>query len=146
MKWTEAIAKQKQADGKIRSYKIFAKKKNVSIAGRIVTKHFKKKSKEKNWIALNLLFWCNEHGVTLQEEYHFHQKRKWRFDWCIDSLKIAVEYEGIFSEKSRHTTISGYTADVDKYNAATVDEWKIIRLTAKNYKTIIETLNAMTNE
>ena len=46
---------------------------------------------------------------------------------------VAIEYEGIFSEKSGHTTLSGYKKDVEKYNLATKLGWKILRYTADNY-------------
>ena len=67
------------------------------------------------------------------EEFEFHHKRLFRFDWSIPSLKIAIEYEGIFSKKSGHTTISGYTKDCTKYNLAAIEGWKVLRYTAKNY-------------
>lgn len=67
------------------------------------------------------------------EELQFHPERKFRFDWAIPSMKIAIEYEGIFSKKSRHTTITGYTEDCIKYNEALKLGWKVLRYTAKNY-------------
>lgn len=128
---------QMKASGKIRGYtqddrKNIPQKKQVIIP---------KRSKEKDWLAWNLPYWCNEHCVTLETEYAFHPARKWRFDYAIPSLKIAVEYEGIFAEKSRHTTFEGYNADADKYNTAAAMGWKVIRLTAKNYKTVLQILN-----
>lgn len=68
------------------------------------------------------------------EELQFHPDRKFRFDWAIPDLMIAIEYEGIISKKSGHTTISGYTKDCEKYNMATMRGWKTLRYTAKNYK------------
>lgn len=67
------------------------------------------------------------------EELEFHHQRKFRFDWAIPSVKLAIEYEGVFSKKSRHTTISGYTTDCEKYNLAQLEGWKVLRYTAKNY-------------
>lgn len=67
-------------------------------------------------------------------EYRFHEKRRWRFDWAIPMLKLAIEYEGIFSEKSRHTSVKGYTRDTEKYNAAAKDGWTVLRYTADNYR------------
>lgn len=66
-------------------------------------------------------------------ELQFDKNRKFRFDFAIPSLMTAVEYEGIMSEKSRHTTISGYSKDIEKYNLATCSGWRILRYTAKNY-------------
>ena len=67
-------------------------------------------------------------------ELVFCNARKFRFDWAITSLKIAIEYEGIISTKSRHTTISGYSKDIEKYNLAITIGWRVLRYTAKNYK------------
>lgn len=111
--------------------------------GRIVAKHFPRASKEKDWIAWNILYWCNQHAVTLSEEYKFHAERKFRFDWAIPSLKIAVEYEGLNSEKSGHTSKQGYTKDTDKYYLAQKDGWMLIRLTFMNYKELIKRLNEL---
>lgn len=113
----------------------------TSQNGKIVTKHFRKKSTEKNWMGWNLLAWCNEKGLQLHEEYKFENTRRWRFDWAIPALMIAVEYEGLFSEKSRHTTPNGFTGDSNKYNHAQMKGWKVLRFTALNYNTLITQLN-----
>ena len=67
------------------------------------------------------------------EELEFHPERKFRFDWAIPTENIAIEYEGVFSKKSRHTTVNGYTEDCVKYNEAIKLGWKVLRYTAKNY-------------
>lgn len=140
--WTENKIKELHEKGKIRSYQVVERQKELKdLAGRTVTKHFKKRSKEKDWISQNLLLWCNEHALQLQEEYKFHPERKWRFDWCIPALKVAIEYEGIFSEKSRHTNKMGYVKDAQKYREAVKLGWKIFRYTAIDYKNLITDLN-----
>ena len=73
-------------------------------------------------------------GYDYVKELKFHPSRKWRFDFAIESLRIAIEYEGIMSEKSRHTTISGMSRDCEKYNTAQLLGWKVLRFTALNYK------------
>lgn len=80
-------------------------------------------------------------GKPYETEFKFHPKRKWRFDFCIPELKIAIEYEGLMSEKSRHTTITGFTNDSEKYNAAQILGWRVLRYTALNYKSLSEDLN-----
>ena len=79
-----------------------------------------------------------------EREFRFHARRKWRFDFAWPELKIACEYEGLFSRKSGHTTISGYTADLEKYNAAALDGWAVYRFMAHNVRdgTAIQTLRA----
>ena len=69
-------------------------------------------------------------------EHLFHPTRKWRFDWVIPTHKIAIEYEGLMSAKSRHTTIKGFSGDCEKYNEAVKLGWRVLRYTAVNYKNL----------
>lgn len=59
--------------------------------------------------------------------------RKFRFDWAIPEYKLAIEYEGIISAKSRHTSITGFTADTTKYNLAQLNGWIVLRFTQLNF-------------
>ena len=79
-------------------------------------------------------------GYDYVKELKFHPSRKWRFDFAIESLRIAIEYEGIMSEKSRHTTISGMSRDCEKYNTAQLLGWKVLRFTGINYKNLASIL------
>jgi len=74
--------------------------------------------------------------IPFETETKFHEKRKFRFDisFKINSLKIAVEYEGIMSKKARHTSVTGYTNDTEKYNLAQLSGWIVLRYTALNFK------------
>jgi len=61
-------------------------------------------------------------------EYKFHRWRKWRFDFALLDLKIAIEIEGLNPKgKSRHTTVTGFRNDCEKYNHAAIDGWTVIR-------------------
>lgn len=63
-------------------------------------------------------------------EHRFHETRRWRFDWSWPHLKLAVEYEGIYGRgKSRHTA-GGFVGDCEKYSAAAILGWCVIRVTA----------------
>lgn len=139
--WNEKHLKKLLSEGKIRGYSM-PEKKEPTPAGRIVAKHFKYKGIEKNWISETLLTWCNGRALVLMTEYKFHEKRKWKFDWCIEQLKVAFEYEGIYSEQSRHTNRKGYSKDTEKYNAAASLGWKVFRYTADTYKDLENDLNA----
>lgn len=135
----------KLSKGKIRGYvmPVEVKKSYDKIVGRKVAKHFEKKSKGLNYIAKNLLFFCQERCLTLYEEYRFHETRKWRFDFAIitDGLKIAVEFEGsIHNPQGDHRSIRGIKRDVEKYNAATGLGWHVLRFHALNYETLITEL------
>jgi hypothetical protein len=140
-KWNEKHLIKLLAASKIRGYSI-PQQNGITPAGRIVAKHYKKKSQEKSWISKTLLVWCNERLLPLQEEYKFHPERKWRFDWCIEPLKVAFEYEGIYSGQSRHTNQKGYSRDTEKYNAAVALGWKVFRYTASTYKNLVKDLRS----
>jgi very-short-patch-repair endonuclease len=79
-------------------------------------------------------------GINYVTEYRFHDVRQYRFDIAIPDKMIAIEYEGLNSEKSGHTTLKGYTKDTDKYNLAASLGWTVLRYTALNYKTFSTTL------
>lgn len=82
-------------------------------------------------------FLLRDAGIDFVEEFSFHPKRKWRFDLAIPHKKIYFEYEGIFSRKSRHTTVTGYSGDVEKYNEAAKLGWVGLRYTALNFTNVI---------
>ncbi len=78
----------------------------------------------------------DNYSLLYKTEYIFHDTRKWRLDLFLPDYNIGIEYEGVFSEKSRHTTYKGYTEDCNKYNAAASMGITVFRYTAKNYKNI----------
>lgn len=126
---------QLQKDGKIKSFSVSPK-----TDGKNSKKLPKKIPKQVSWMKSQLTLWCMAKGYELKEEHRFHPARKFRFDFAIEALKIGIEYEGINSTKSRHTTVTGYSTDTDKYNLAQSCGWKVLRFTALNYKTIIQVL------
>ncbi len=103
----------------------------------------KMKSKSKVEFENNLTSYCRDKKLDLIPEYKFHPKRKWRFDFALPDLKIAFEYEGLMSSKSRHTTIKGYTNDSKKYNAAQSLDWKVLRYTALNHRDVVDDLEEL---
>lgn len=100
----------------------------------------KKRSKQKEWMNTQIWAWGQEKGLELISEHPFHPARKFRFDWAFEKLMVGIEYEGLISEKSRHTTISGYSKDTDKYRDAALLGWTVFRYTALNYKNVISDL------
>lgn len=84
-------------------------------------------------------------GRPFEREYKFHPKRKWRFDFAYPQYMIAIEFEGLISEKSRHTTIVGYTNDCEKYTEAAKLGWIVLRYTALSYCKLIDDLREIFN-
>jgi hypothetical protein len=76
--------------------------------------------------------WLKSKGIAYELEHKFHPTRKWRADIAIHSLNVLVEFEGIMATKSRHTSITGFTNDCEKYNAAQLIGWKVLRYTVLN--------------
>jgi very-short-patch-repair endonuclease len=68
-------------------------------------------------------------GLEAVPEYRFHPVRRWRFDYCIPHLKIAIEQEGAVWTSGRHTRGSGYVKDMEKYNTAAAMGYTVLRFT-----------------
>lgn len=79
----------------------------------------------------------NSHHRGWVREHRFHDKKLWRFDFANLELKLAIEIEGLCAagQKSRHTTIKGYQNDCEKYNAAALLGWTVLRYT---YRTLYQ--------
>lgn len=116
-------------------------RKKPEIGGRVVTKHYPKKSDALNYIEIVLLDWCRQRGYKLYEEYVFSTVRAYRFDFAIPDLKIACEYDGgIYQSKSGHRSKTGVQRDIEKGNLAISEGWRVLRFSALNYITITEEL------
>ncbi|ENU56886.1 hypothetical protein L291_3214 [Acinetobacter guillouiae MSP4-18] len=72
--------------------------------------------------------------ISFEQEYKFHPKRKWRADFHIVGKMILVEVEGGVWSGGRHTRGKGYIGDMEKYNAAVVMGYQIIRFTTEQVK------------
>ncbi len=62
-------------------------------------------------------------------ELRFAPPRRWRFDWAFPLHRLAIEQEGAVWTAGRHTRGKGYVADLEKYNAATMAGWRVLRFT-----------------
>ena len=61
-------------------------------------------------------------------EHKFHDVRKWRFDFCWPEQKLALEVEGGIFVGGRHGRGAGMKKDMEKYNAACVLGWRVLRV------------------
>ena len=65
--------------------------------------------------------------IEFEQEFEFHPKRKWRADFHLVGKKILVEVEGAIWSGGRHTRGKGYIGDMEKYNAATMMGFQVLR-------------------
>jgi len=76
---------------------------------------------------------------SVTREFRFDSARRWRFDFAWPDLKVAVEIEGGVWTEGGHTRGAGYVADLEKYNAAVAQGWRLFRFhegTVKNGEAI----------
>jgi len=78
---------------------------------------------------LFLAHWQRNELPDLETEYEFHPSRRWKFDYALPELKIAVEVEGGTRQGGRHNRAEGYAKDAEKYNAAAALGWRVFRFT-----------------
>lgn len=75
-----------------------------------------------------LLDMLNEAYPNMWEtEYQGIPGRKYRFDCACQKLKVAVEIEGGIFIRGGHTAPMGYQKDMEKYNLAAIEGWKVLR-------------------
>ena len=75
-------------------------------------------------------------GIAVVPEFIFAPPRKWRSDWLVIGTTILVEFEGgLFAKrKGGHSSVTGILRDIEKYNAAAIGGWTLIRI-APNHVT-----------
>lgn len=71
-------------------------------------------------------------GVQLVKEFKFHETRRWRFDYAMPDLKIAIEIDGGVWVNGRHNRSAGFLGDLDKFNAAASLGWVVLKFTPQN--------------
>jgi very-short-patch-repair endonuclease len=72
--------------------------------------------------------------IEFEQEFEFHPKRKWRADFHLVGKKILVEVEGAIWSGGRHTRGKGYIRDMEKYNAATMMGFQVLRFSTDQVK------------
>lgn len=76
-----------------------------------------------------------------EREYRFARRlrRLWRFDFAFPRYRVAVEIEGLAVRRlagelvvmGRHASIKGIKGDMQKYNAAALLGWSVLRFDQK---------------
>lgn len=72
--------------------------------------------------------WKQLGGPELATEHRFHPSRKWRFDFALPLLKVAIEIDGGVFGNGRHNRASGFIKDCEKLNHAAAAGWRVFRL------------------
>jgi hypothetical protein len=77
------------------------------------------------------LYWRALGGPELKREFMFHAERKWRADFAHVESRTLIEVEGgvFIKGGGRHNRAAGFIADVEKYLAAFLAGWNVVRLT-----------------
>lgn len=72
-------------------------------------------------------------GIQVEREFVFAPPRRWRTDWRVKDTRVLIEFEGgLFAkDKIGHGNVGGILRDIEKYNAAAIAGWIVIRVTPK---------------
>jgi very-short-patch-repair endonuclease len=83
-----------------------------------------------------MLLWIKAEKLEagMEREWRFNPDRRWRLDFSWPQAKVALEVEGGVWNGGRHTRASGFLADCEKYNDATLRGWKVFRVAAPHIK------------
>ncbi|MCC6352311.1 MAG: hypothetical protein IT577_00415 [Verrucomicrobiae bacterium] len=81
------------------------------------------------------LLWRRLRGPALVREHRFAPPRRWRFDFAHPASRIAIELEGGVWNRGRHNRPRGFIADCEKYSAAALAGWTVVRLTRGDINT-----------
>ena len=74
---------------------------------------------------------CEQYGLPKPvKEWQFFSGRRWRFDlaWIETQHRLALEIEGGAFTQGRHTRGAGFVKDLEKYNAAVLLGWRVLRV------------------
>jgi len=122
-----------------------ADKKHVKKGGKVVrqlTKSVLEKQFQFMWNALQ--------GAPLEREWRVSPKRRFRFDFAIPKIKVAIEIEGgtwvnrrvkkksgeeVTVQGGAHNSGTGYIKDVKKYNISQYKGWSLFRFTGEMINT-----------
>lgn len=69
--------------------------------------------------------------IEFVQEFKFHTSRKWRADFHIKNTRLLIEVEGGIWSGGRHTRGKGYLGDMEKYNAATILGFQVLRFSTE---------------
>ncbi len=107
------------------------KPKKTRIAN-LVTKKQLKKLQNESVLENTLAAQMRDIGLPKPErDQEFYPGRKWRFDFCWPSLRIAVECHGGTHTGKGHVSNAGFRIDREKINHAQTQGWKVYEFTSE---------------
>ena len=68
-------------------------------------------------------------GIAFDREVRIIPERRWRADFGFPGTRILLEIEGGVWTGGRHTTGAGFIRDAEKYNAAAMAGYTVLRVT-----------------
>lgn len=74
-----------------------------------------------------LAFQCKAAKIKVEREFKFHPERRWRADFLVTGHKLLIEVEGGLWVAGRHSRGAGMQKDMEKYNAAALLGYRILR-------------------
>ena len=72
-----------------------------------------------------------------ERQVHFHDKRRWRFDFAWVEDKLAVEIQGGTWIKGGHNSGYGVTADYEKLRVAQRMGWRVLPYSTQDCKDMV---------
>lgn len=88
-----------------------------------------KNMREVNRQSILLIQKLTMNGLPLPiREFKFHEKRMWKADFYWHQHCLMLEAEGMIWTGGRHTHPVGYLEDMQKYNAAAVLGYRLLRV------------------
>lgn len=90
----------------------------------------KPKKKPKSELEAIMLGQLESAGLAegMVREHRFHPDRRWRFDFCWPSRRLALEVQGGVWVNGGHNRGAGFTNDCEKFNEAALLGWRLIKV------------------
>lgn len=82
--------------------------------------------------------WEGTHRMPFERQFKFHPDRGWTFDFAWPLRKLALELEGFGAGGGggRHHLPAGIIADAEKFNAALLLGWRVLRCPSRGGKDV----------
>ena len=77
--------------------------------------------------------WCRRcfFDAVEGDQHEYCHGRSWKCDFAWPDRRLIVEVEGGVYTQGRHVRPSGFTKDLEKYNALTEAGWKVLRFSRR---------------